>query len=111
MTTITLGILGTSLLLQAALAWRLFSTRRELARVNARLQRHGEALTLLTDTSESGFGAVARELERLSDGAPRAGRKPAARKAAAPRRERTRGEEAAAEPSQPRKSSLRLHLA
>jgi hypothetical protein len=64
--TLQLGIFATMLLLQAVLAWRLFATQRALDRVQARLTNHGEALSLLTDTSENGFGAIARELDRLA---------------------------------------------
>lgn len=110
MTSITVSILGTSLLLQAVLAWRLFATRRELARVTTRLQRHGEALTLLTDTSETGFGAVARELERLAEVGTKPVRRSSPRRPSA-RKERPSPEAAAAATETRPRSGLRLHLA
>ena len=64
--TLQLGLFATMLLLQGALAWRLIATERALERVQIRLANQGEALSLLTDTSENGFGAIARELDRLA---------------------------------------------
>ena len=59
--TLQLGLLATMLLVQSALAWRLVATQRTLDRLQTRLANQGEALSLLTDTSENGFAAIARE--------------------------------------------------
>ena len=63
MTTMQLAGVGSVLLVQLFLAWRLVVTTRALDRLQARLAHQGEALSLLTDTSENGFAAIARELE------------------------------------------------
>src|SRR5919109_1214325 len=103
---VQLVIISASLLLQAILALRLIATQRLVTKLNARLVHQGEALSLLTDTSESGFGAIARELERLGTAA----RKPAiaTRVAQAAKQGRTIEEIAAAE--QVSEAEVRLRL-
>jgi hypothetical protein len=109
--TIQLGIFATMLLLQAVLAWRLFATHKALDRVQARLTHHGEALSLLTDTSENGFGAIARELDRLASPVKPARRASTRRVAIAARKGRSVTDIAAAERVSEGEVRLRLHLA
>ncbi len=80
--TLQLGLFATMLLLQGALAWRLIATERALERVQIRLANQGEALSLLTDTSENGFGAIARELDRLATPEAKPARRPSTRRVA-----------------------------
>ena len=106
--TMQLGIVATMLLIQAVLAWRLIATHRALGRVHARLTNHGEVLSLLTDTSETGFGAIARELDRLSASARPASTE---RLATAARGGRSLTDIAASERVSEGEVRLRLHLA
>jgi ABC-type hemin transport system ATPase subunit len=90
----------------------MFVDRRAVAKLDARLARQGEALALLTETSEVGFGAVARELERLGSAPVKASRKPTTRRIATQARKgRTVTEIAADEQISEGEVSLRLHLA
>jgi hypothetical protein len=109
---IQLGIFATMLLLQAVVAWRLMSTQRALDRVHSRLANHSEALSLLTDTSENGFGAIARELDRLvtTDGKPTR-RASTRRVSTAARKGRSVTDIAASERVSEGEVRLRLHLA
>jgi DNA-directed RNA polymerase specialized sigma24 family protein len=110
--TMQLVIFGGTLLLQAILAWRLIVTHRAIARVNARLVNQGEALSLLTDTSENGFGAIARELQRLAVTDAKPARRPTTKRvASAARRGRSVTEIAATERVSEGEVRLRLHLA
>jgi hypothetical protein len=110
--TIQLGIFATMLLLQAVLVWRLLTTHRALNRVHARLTNHGEALSLLTDTSENGFGAIARELDRLATPDVKPARRASTRRVAtAARKGRSVTDIAAAERVSEGEVRLRLHLA
>ncbi|MBI4475682.1 MAG: hypothetical protein HY654_00825 [Acidobacteria bacterium] len=52
---------------QAWLLWRLSRQMGEAARVGTRMTTLGEALSLLTETSEAGFAALAKELNRIAD--------------------------------------------
>ena len=109
---IQLGILMTMLLLQAVLAWRLVAAHRMLSRVQARLTHHGEALSLLTDTSENGFGAIARELDRLATPEAKPARRASTRRVAtAARSGRSVSDIAASERVSEGEVRLRLHLA
>lgn len=66
------GLGGTTLLQAVALGVLLRQRRNwDLSRLDGRLSRFGEALALLTDTTQSGFATIAGELER-------SGRQPAA---------------------------------
>lgn len=49
---------------QVFLFWRLTREVRDAARLGARITALSEALTLLTETTESGFAAIATELNR-----------------------------------------------
>jgi hypothetical protein len=110
--TLQLGLLATMLLMQSALAWRLVATQRALVRLQTRLANQGEALSLLTDTSENGFGAIARELERLAAPEAKGARRPSTRRVAtAARTGRTVTDIAAAERVSEGEVRLRLSMA
>lgn len=51
--------------IQIYLLWRLLAAFGVLRRFEERLGHYGDALSLLTETSETGFDSVTRELERL----------------------------------------------
>jgi hypothetical protein len=108
---VMMGVIAGAGLIQLVVVWRLVALARTLAQQEARLRQYGEALALLTDTSESGFQAVARELERLGAAPPRqARRSPVRRMAAAARKGRSVAEIAAAEEMSEGEVRLRLHL-
>lgn len=77
---IALGAIGS---LQVVLLGLLLRRRREvdLSRVEQRLAHFGEALALLTDTTQTGFSSVAAELARAGSR-----RSPAPNRAAATKR-------------------------
>jgi hypothetical protein len=108
-------------LLQSFLLWRLLRSLGTVQRLDEKLGHFGDALSLLTETTESGFHAVASELNRTpQDGAP-ATKKPSVQAAlarassarinSAARRGRTVPEIAAAEELSEGEVRLRLHLA
>ena len=110
--TLQLGLFATMLLLQGALAWRLIATERALERVQTRLANQGEALSLLTDTSENGFGAIARELDRLATAEVKSARRPSTRSVAtAARKGRSVTDIAASERVSEGEVRLRLSMA
>jgi hypothetical protein len=110
--TLQLGLFATMLLIQGVLAWRLVAAQRALDRVQARLTNHGEALSLLTDTSENGFGAIARELERLASPEVKPARRASARRVAtAARKGQSITDIAAAEQVSEGEIQLRLAMA
>lgn len=121
---------------QSVLVWRLLRALHTVQRLDEKLGHFGDALSLLTETTESGFRAVAAELDRVTPEAPiaatsaaKAGRASAsagstlnALKKIAPRtsaarindaarRGRTVTEIAAAEELSEGEVRLRLHLA
>jgi hypothetical protein len=98
-------------LAQLLLLWLLLSHRRTQAALETRLARQADALALLTETSEAGFAAVARELERGATTARPARRPSARRLTAAARKGRSLTEIAAAEQMSEGEVRLRLHLA
>jgi hypothetical protein len=49
---------------QTLMVWRATRAMNRLAAIEARVERFGDALTLLTDTTESAFRAVAAEMAR-----------------------------------------------
>jgi hypothetical protein len=59
-----LGSLGLITVLQAALLWRCARSLGRLTPIEARMTQVGDALALLTDTTESAFRAVATEIGR-----------------------------------------------
>ena len=112
--TTTMQVAGVAgvLLVQLFLAWRLIVTTRALDRVQARMANQGEALSLLTDTSENGFSAIARELDRLATPEAKPARRPSTRRVAtAARKGRTIADIAAEERVSEGEVRLRLHLA
>jgi hypothetical protein len=110
--TLQLGLFATMLLIQALLAWRAFAAQRALNQVQTRLANQGEALSLLTDTSENGFGAIARELERLATAEAKPGRRPSTRRvSSAARKGQSVTDIAAAERVSEGEVRLRLSMA
>ncbi len=111
-TTMQVAGVGSVLLVQLFLAWRLIVTTRALDRVQARMAHQGEALSLLTDTSENGFSAIARELDRLATPDAKPARRPSTRRVAtAARKGRTVADIAAEERVSEGEVRLRLGLA
>ena len=98
---------------QAALLWRLVRLGRDLRTYDARLAHLSDALSLLTETTEASFRAVALEVERLaaSESSLAANRASTRRVAAAARRGRSVQEIAATEKVSEGEVRLRLHLA
>ena len=113
-TVLVLGsVLGGMLLLQAVLLWRLLGAVGVLRRFDDRLERLSDALSLLTETSESGFQAIGAELERVGQTvtARRPGRTTNARVAAAAKRGQSVPQIAVREEMSEGEVRLRLHLA
>jgi hypothetical protein len=50
--------------------WHVLITRRSILALRERIARQSEALALLTETSETGFEAVAKEIARLRAAQP-----------------------------------------
>ncbi len=107
---------------QSYLLWRLTRSLGGVQKLDEKLGHYGDALSLLTETTESGFKAVAAELDRTAarpnDGPAKAAIKKAmpapstaARISAAARRGRTVPENAAAEELSEGEVRLRLHMA
>jgi hypothetical protein len=107
---------------QSYLLWRLTRSLGGVQKLDEKLGHFGDAMSLLTETTESGFKAVAAELDRASarpnDGPAKAALKKAmpapstaARISAAARRGRTVPEIAAAEELSEGEVRLRLHMA
>jgi hypothetical protein len=118
-TLISVGIaLGAVLLVQGWILWRLLGAIGIVPRMEEKLAHFGDALTLLTETTEGGFRAVASELDRAANHSGSAGaKKPvvpkptSARMTAAAKRGRTVEEIAATEQVSEGEVRLRLHLA
>jgi hypothetical protein len=62
-TGVVMGI-GVAAGVQTVLVWRATRAAARLASIEARVEKFGDALTLLTDTTESAFRAVATEMTR-----------------------------------------------
>ena len=60
-------VLGLLVMAQGWLLWRLTRVLASAARVEERVGHFGDALSLLTETTESGFRAVADEIGRRRD--------------------------------------------
>jgi hypothetical protein len=56
--------LGAAALVQTWLVWRATRSLARVATIEARLEKFGDAIALLTDTTESAFRAVAIEMTR-----------------------------------------------
>jgi hypothetical protein len=116
--TIVVVAVGSALTLlsavQAWLLWRLSRMVAASARLEEKVGHLGDALSILTETSEAGFKAIADELTRrhVADApAPKRSRTPIARLRAAARRGLSIAEIAAAEQMSEGEVRLRLHLA
>jgi hypothetical protein len=119
--TLSLGIVVVGVALtvlsavQAWLLWRMSRMVAASARLEEKVGHLGDALSILTETSEAGFKAMADELTRravLSGPAARPRpRTPIARLKAAARKGTTIAEIAAAEQMSEGEVRLRLHLA
>jgi hypothetical protein len=100
------------LAVQSALAVILVRALRRVHGLDARVAHLSDALTLLTETTETGFRAVAGEVERLTQRpARRDSRAAAGRITKAARHGRTLQEIAAAERLSEGEVRLRLHMA
>ena len=112
LTGVTTG-LGLVALVQTLLLWRASRALGRLHAVESRVEKFGDALTLLTDTTESAFRVVASEINRTpgSRVVSRASVARTAKVARAARRGTTVTEIAAAEEMAEGEVRLRLHLA
>jgi hypothetical protein len=101
------------LVFQGLLTFYLVRAIRRLTPLQQRVSHFGDALSLLTETADAGFRAVAVEVERLGARAIRqpASRATTARVARASQRGRSIQEIAAAEQVSEGEVRLRLHLA
>jgi hypothetical protein len=116
--TLPLIVLGVALTLlsgaQAWLLWRLSRMVAASARLEQKVGHLGDALSILTETSEAGFKAMADELTRRAVAAPTPASRsktPIARLKAAARRGTSIADIAAAEHMSEGEVRLRLHLA
>jgi hypothetical protein len=115
-TLIAIGTaVGLAFLVQGWILWRLLGAVGVVQRLDEKLAHFGDALTLLTETTEGGFRAVASEMDRAAQ-PPGAPKKPvvrptSARMTAAARRGRSVEEIAANEQVSEGEVRLRLHLA
>jgi hypothetical protein len=99
---------------QAWLLWRLSRMVAGSARLEEKVGRLADALSILTETSEAGFKAIADELARHAVAGPSSAtrpRTPIARLKAAAKRGASIAEIAAAEHMSEGEVRLRLHLA
>lgn len=101
------------LAVQIVLLWRLVRLSGEAQRRDERLAQLSDAMSLLTEATESGFRTIAAELERQADGTRARPAKTVSvtRVAAAARRGRSHAEIAASEGVSEGEIALRLHLA
>jgi hypothetical protein len=112
--------LAVAMIVQGWILWRLLGAVGVVQRLDEKLAHFGDALTLLTETAEGGFRAVAAELDRntlqAGQGAtavkkPLTPRPTSARMTAAAKRGRSLEEIAATEQVSEGEVRLRLHLA
>jgi hypothetical protein len=115
--TLLVIVVGAALSLLSAvqvwLLWRLSRTVAASARLEEKVGHLGGALSILTETSEAGFKAIAEELTRqtVAGAAPVRPKTPITRIKAAARRGTSIAEIAAAEHMSEGEVRLRLHLA
>jgi hypothetical protein len=97
---------------QASLLWRLSRMVAASARLEEKVGHLGDALSILTETSEAGFKAIADELTRQAAAPSAASRAkaPIARLKAAARKGTSIADIAAAEQMSEGEVRLRLHL-
>jgi len=100
------------LIVQIVMLWRFTHVTGTIRRHEARLGHLCDTMTLLTETTESGFRAVAMEIDRLATpAAPRPAPRPTAtRIATAARRGRSVQQIAAEEQVSEGEVRLRLHM-
>ena len=119
-TLIAVGLAaGAIFLLQGWILWRLLGAVGVVQRMDEKLAHFGDALTLLTETAEGGFRAVASELDRagLQAATPAGVKKPvlpkptSARMTAAAKRGRSVEEIASTEQVSEGEVRLRLSMA
>lgn len=113
MTTWALSGLTLVCLIQGALLWRVLRLLGAMERAEDRLSQFSGALALLTETTESGFRALALELGRLgkTGAAAASSRSTNGRVSRAAKRGRTISEIAASEDVSEGEVRLRLSLA
>lgn len=104
---ITLGVL----LVQLVWLWRLTRALARWRTVEERVTHFGDALALLTETADTGFRAMAGEVERLATADPRALSIKARRIADGLRQGRTPADVATGEQVSEGEVRLRMHLA
>lgn len=63
-TTLEIGLAAASLIPLGVVVWQTRVMRTTLTALEGKLARQADALALLTETSESGFTAIAHELSR-----------------------------------------------
>jgi hypothetical protein len=109
---VAVAMLGTIALVQSAVLVHVARLSGRAVRSEDRLTRLHEVLTLLAETSESGFRAVAQEVERLSTSAParRSTKASVSRMARAAKHGRGVADIAADEQVSQGEVRLRLHL-
>jgi hypothetical protein len=73
------SVLSVIALVQAILLWRVSRSLRRLDAIDERVGKFGEAIALLTDTTESAFRAVATQLVQTPQAPVLTGSKSAAR--------------------------------
>ena len=108
--------LAVALLVHGWILWRLLGAVGVVQRMDEKLAHFGDALTLLTETAEGGFRAVASELDRAGHQTSAVKKAPAprptsARMTAAAKRGRSVEEIASTEQVSEGEVRLRLHLA
>lgn len=113
---VTIGLAALACVLVAAQSvwlWRLSRVAATLEQFEQRLDNLASTFALLTEATESGFRAVAAEVERLAETGRTRPAKPVSvsRLTAAARRGRTEAEIAATEGLSEGEVGLRLHLA
>ena len=111
-TIVALTLVG---VVQAAAFWYVARGLRRLDRIEARVGHLTDTLSLLTETSESGFRSTAVEIARIAErtaaAAPAASGTTTRRITKAAKKGRTAGEIASDERLAEGEVSLRLHLA
>lgn len=107
-----IGLAAIGLSALALAAWQTSATRRAIVALEGRLARQADALALLTETSESGFAAIAQEIARREVVTEKPQREPSTRRmTTAVRRGKNVKEIAAAEQVSQGEVHLRLALA
>jgi hypothetical protein len=112
--TVEIGLAAASLIPLGVVVWQTRVMRQTIVALEGKLARQADALALLTETSESGFSAIAQELARreVVPATPTPPREPSTRRmTSAARRGKSVKEIAAAEQVSQGEVHLRLALA